>query len=517
MALGWNLPVNVLDLFVEFYRLVNGIWHNPFGKGKGSKGLIAALQYFQLPHLEAVEKKEMQELAIRGGPWNPGEPHALTDYCQTDVTALTLLLHKMVELGLIDWPRALLRARYMSAPTRVERTGTPINVPSYRAITSNWETIKDGLIQEIDKDYHVFEDGSFKESFWERWVWQHGLAWPRLPTGRLELGKKVFRDMARSYQAVAPIHELRASLGQLKGDKPGLIINGDGRNRVGFFPFSTRASRNAPSSAEFIFSLPSWMRGLVAPRPGYGIAMLDWSQQEFGIGAALSGDENMMAAYESGDPYMQFAIQAGAAPPGATKATHSAIREAYKACVLGIQYGMAQWTLAGRIKQPVFVALGLLNAHRQVYRKFWRWSEANVDYAMSNKTLHTTFGWTLHVDSPETNPRSLANFPLQAHGAEMMRLACIFAVERGVTVCCPNHDAFLIEAPLASLNQAVAVATKAMADASDVILDGYRLRTESQIIRYPGHYTDKRDAAAQMWDLVWSAIERLGMERHETA
>lgn len=513
LALGWDFPACVLDPFVEFYRAVNGIWHNPFGKGKGSKGLIAALQYFGLPHFGAVEKKEMQDLAIRGGPWSPGEPTALMDYCETDVTALTLLLHKMVELNLIDLPRALLRARYMSALTRIERTGTPINAAAYQAIIANWEAIKNGLIEEIDKDYHVFEDGSFKESRWERWVAQHNLAWPRLATGRLELGKKVFRDMARSHKAVAPIHELRATLGQLKGDKPGLLINADGRNRVGFFPFSTRSSRNAPSSTEFIFALPSWMRGLVAPRPGYGLAMIDWEQQEFGIGAALSGDEKMIVAYESGDPYMQLAIQANAAPAGATKASHRAIREQFKAVTLGLQYGMRQWSLAGRIQQPVYAATGLINAHRRVYSKFWKWSEANVDYAMTTKALHTVFGWEIHLDGPDANPRSLSNFPLQANGAEMMRLGCIFAVERGVTVCCPNHDAILIEAPLCCLNEAVAVTVKAMSDASAEVLDGFRLRTEPKIIRYPNHYTDER--GEQMWNLVWKAINAKSVPQHQ--
>ena len=52
---------------------------------------------------------------------------------------------------------------------------------------------------------------------------------------------------------------------------------------------------------------------------------LSWD--EFGIAAALSGDQAMMEAYRSGDPYLSFAKQANAAPPDATKATHGALRE----------------------------------------------------------------------------------------------------------------------------------------------------------------------------------------------
>ncbi len=34
---------------------------------------------------------------------------------------------------------------------------------------------------------------------------------------------------------------------------------------------------------------------------------------------------------------------------------------------------------------------------------------------------------------------------MQAHGAEMMRIACVLAVERGLKLCAPIHDALLIE------------------------------------------------------------------------
>ena len=43
-------------------------------------------------------------------------------------------------------------------------------------------------------------------------------------------------------------------------------------------------------------------------------SIFDFSQQEFAIAAALSGDEKMQAAYRSGDPYLSFARQAGAVP-----------------------------------------------------------------------------------------------------------------------------------------------------------------------------------------------------------
>ena len=39
-----------------------------------------------------------------------------------------------------------------------------------------------------------------------------------------------------------------------------------------------------------------------------------------------------------------------------------------------------------------------------------------------------------------------AELPAQAHGAEMLRLACCLVTERGIQLCCPIHDAVLVEA-----------------------------------------------------------------------
>ena len=124
----------------------------------------------------------------------------------------------------------------------------------------------------------------------------------------------------------------------------------------------------------------------------------------------------MHQAYLSGDPYLMFAQQAGAVPAGATKESHKAERELLKVCALAVQCGMGSASLAQRFDQPECLARELLRLHRQTYPLFWRWSEAVVDHAMLQGKLWTVFGWTVHVGN-RPNPRSLANFPMQANGA----------------------------------------------------------------------------------------------------
>jgi DNA polymerase-1 len=286
-----------------------------------------------------------------------------------------------------------------------------------------------------------------------------------------------------------------------------LAVGGDNRNRALMSMFRSKTGRNQPSNAKFVFGLSSWLRGLIKPAPGHGLAYVDWSQQEFGIAAALSGDEKMRDAYLSGDPYMAFARQAGAVPAGATKASHGAEREQFKACVLAVQYGMQEESLARRIQRPPVYARELLRMHRRTYRRFWEWSDGVRDYALANRRLWTVFGWVLHVDD-KSNSRSLCNFPMQANGSEMLRLACCLATEAGIRVVAPVHDAVLIEAPLAELEARTAQMQALMRRASSIVLGGFELRSDAKLVEAPDRFCDERGSV--MWDLVQELLQQAG-------
>ena len=212
-----------------------------------------------------------------------------------------------------------------------------------------WEQIQDALIAQIDASYGVYDGRTFKIKNWAAYLQREGIAWPRLPSGALEMTDDTFRQMARIHPQVAPIRELRSALSEMRLSN--ITVGDDGRNRCLLSPFSSKTGRNQPSNARFIFGPSVWLRGLIKPRDGFCLAYIDYSQQEFGIAAALSGDQRMMEAYRSGDPYLAFAVQAGAVPQGATKRSHKVEREQFKACVLAVQYGMGEISLAQRISR----------------------------------------------------------------------------------------------------------------------------------------------------------------------
>jgi len=508
-ALGWPMPERVLDLFCEFRDRTNGL---PTPSGSGELG---ALIYFGLDHMDAVEKKYMQEM-IGSGKWRGAlTPKQILDYCARDVRALEQLL--LVMAPKIDLPRALLRGRSMAAASAMEWNGPPIDMPQLRELQENWVPIQDRLIAAIDSDYGVFDGRTFKRDRFAAWLVRQDIPWPLLESGQLDLEDGTFRQMAKSYPAVSPLRELRSSLSDLRLND--LAVGHDGRNRTVLSTFRARTGRYQPSNTKFIFGPSVWLRGLIKPPPGYGVAYVDWSQQEFGIAAYLSGDRNMIAAYLSGDPYLAFGKQAGLIPADGTKKTQKIQRELCKQCVLAVQYGMGEWSLAARIGQPPIVARDLLRAHRETYSVFWRWSDAVLDTAMSTNSLHTTYGWHIHIGE-DPNPRSLRNFPMQANGAEMLRIAACLATERGIEVCAPVHDAFLIAAPLDRLDADIARMRQAMAEASRAVLGGFEIRTDCpdefddsgkpnefpHVIRYPRRYMDERGAV--MWQRVLDLLPR---------
>jgi DNA polymerase I len=403
----------------------------------------------------------------------------------------------------VDLPRALVRGRYMAAAAAMEHNGIPIDQQTLALLREHWEDIQDDLIASVDMDYGVYDGRTFKADRWEQFLVRHNIPWPRTEKGALSLADDTFRQMAKAYPEVSPIRELRSALSELR--LADLAVGSDGRNRTILSAFRSRTSRNQPSSSKYIFGNAVRLRGLIKPQLGYGIAYIDYSQQEFGIAAALSGDPAMQAAYLSGDPYLAFAKQAGAVPPDATKETHGPTRELFKTCALGVLYGMAEAALATRIGQPVIVARDLLRAHRETYRRFWGWSDAVVDYAMLTGALHTSLGWHIHVGG-NVNPRSLRNFPMQANGAEILRLACCLATESGIEVCGPVHDALLICAPLEELEAETASIQAIMTEAGRVVLKGFELRTDATSVRYPNRYMDKRGEV--FWGKVMSIVAR---------
>ena len=309
--------------------------------------------------------------------------------------------------------------------------------------------------------------------------------------------------MARTYPQLMSLHELRYTLSQLKLHK--LTVGPDGRNRCMLSPFASKSGRNQPSNAKFVFGPATWIRSLIAPPPGWGVAYCDWSAQEFGIAAYLSGDPGMIRLYET-DPYLGFAKLVNFAPDSATKESHREVRDLFKVVMLSMLYGAQAKLLAARLGCSTPQAEEVLRQKRMRFPRFCAWSEAAVNTAMLNRVITTSYGWSRHTVRKD-RANSLANHLVQGNGADMLRIACVLAHERGVEITAPIHDAAMIQAPLDQLEEQTARMRQAMSDASAAVLGGPRLRTDAKLVPYPSRYSDAR--GAKVWATVMEILAEL--------
>lgn len=497
LSLGWHGPRYVLDLFAEFKNHLGGAG-SLFGHG-----LLGACRHFGISTATTAESKDANRQLAQQQAFTEEERVQLLDYCEADVECTFELLKAMMPV--IDLPRALLRGRYMAAAAHVERVGIPMDRETLVALRVNWEGIKRDLIAAVDEDFGVYENGSFREVRWQAFCAKNHIPWPSLPSGKLDFKDETFQRMVDLFPVIQPIRDLRSTLSEMKLNA--LTVGADGRNRYMLSAFGSITGRNQPGNTKAVFGPAKWIRYLIKPAEGMAVAYLDYEQQEFAIAGALSGDRNMMEAYATGDPYLAFAKQAGAVPQDATKKTHADERELYKATALAVQYGMGAESLAMRIGKSHAHGAALLANHKRVYQDYWRWSDHAATTGMLGRPLVTVFGWRT-FGKGDGNPRTFRNFPAQANGAEMLRLAIIGLVESGIRVCAPVHDAVLIEAPVGEIEGVVATSQAIMRSASKVVLSGFEVRTDAKIVKFPDRYDEPRG------ELMWRKITEILARRN---
>ena len=525
LSLGWEVPRYTLDLYAEFRNEISGRTP-PFGRHSFDCRLIGAMAYFKLDAISAAEKQEMLDLIARGHPFADEERNAILRYCESDVLCLEKLFPRMAPA--IDLYFACHRGRYARAVAQIERVGIPTDRPSYERLVKNRELLKARLIDQFEEKYgpspHTKDkDGSIHFSFKKLDAHLNRLGilpeWQLTPKSRLKTSEDYMQKMALQHPALQPLADLVKRLGDFR--RFGLTIGVDDRARYPVMPFKSDTGRNQPKSSRFIFAQSSWTRGLVKPGLEDFVAYVDWSAAEFAIAGVLSKDPAMIEAYNCGDPYLRSAISMGFAPKGATKVTHGSIRDVFKIWLLSAQYGATPRSLvealplplAQKVPNPLASAEDFLDKHHRVYRRYWEWAENRVQlFRFETHCEETVYGWRHRLDTRlkewQIHNQSL-NFPMQSHCAEALRWSCVYAVEAGIEVCAPIHDALLVCGRVTEAEEIVRRTRACMDRASELVL-GFAMRTDAKIVKYPDRFLDPR--GAETWETIMALLDEVETE-----
>jgi DNA polymerase-1 len=106
------------------------------------------------------------------------------------------------------------------------------------------------------------------------------------------------------------------------------------------------------------------------------------------------------------------------------------------------------------------------------------------------------------------------NFPIQSTGSEILHVACILAERRGIPIVAPVHDALMAETELDRADEMSVALDRVMRDASSIILRGYELRTDVQIVRPGARFHD--DRGVEMWATVERLLKQTGSKERVT-
>ena len=283
LALGWPLPVNVVDLNPEFRCIVNG------RTAPEGKGLLGAMAYFGLDAIDSKRKDDLRKRIMQGWPFSDTERADILKYCASDVDAMVRLLPKL--LPQIELKVALYRGAFVAASARMEHAGVPIDTEVFNQLADKnvWRAVRDAMVPEIDAQYGVYVRDSagewhFSMDLFAAYLEREGIEWPVTETGKLSTREKTFQDMAKGHPQLESLRQLRHARDKMRKIK--LQVGHDGRNRTVLWPFKSKTGRTQPKASEWIFSPAVWLRSLIRPEPGRALAYVDFSSMEFMVAAA---------------------------------------------------------------------------------------------------------------------------------------------------------------------------------------------------------------------------------------
>jgi DNA polymerase I-like protein with 3'-5' exonuclease and polymerase domains len=204
--------------------------------------------------------------------------------------------------------------------------------------------------------------------------------------------------------------------------------------------------------------------------------------------------------------YVGLGKSLGLIPHDGNKSTHPKKRNLCKAIVLAINYGMGAAGLARRIGKPETVAANLLRRHRETYPRFWKWSDATLDYARIHRRLWTKYGWSVWC-SPRSKDNTWRNWRMQATGGEVLRVAVCALGAAGFQIDATVHDSIILEVDAGDAQTAGEIAEGLMVASSGSVL-GEPLRVDRRLV-LPGERLLDSGPPTDTWNRIWRLLGAL--------
>ena len=474
LAYGLPLPEFWYDTLVEDKKL-------NFGKVAKHSLLACCARYGIQTISEDLKKYFINKIILAHDTYTDEQMSKILDYCTSDVDAnAALFLEQIKEIEQVkkfDGPQmiisqALFSGAAVACTAQVEFNGIHINQPLLKKIDDAFPYVKRKMIDELNADLDIYENDVLKQHKFDEFIERVGLAdvWPLTITGKYKTDEKTLEEYKDTHPDIRKFKLAQEFIGSRK--LKGFIVGPDGKARCSYKMYGLKTGRTNPSTAKHPFNAPKAMRNLVAAPKDKIMVNFDYRSQEVAIAAYISGDPKMMAAVEQTDPYIQIAKMNNAVPKDATKASHKEQRNLYKTTTLAALYGQGAINMSKRMNLIIDYGQDLFVKIKNTFPTYFAWAKEMFDKAIIDGYAETKFGWRYYFKPGELyNPRTFYNFPIQAHGSEMLRRALIDLTHAGIEVNALIHDGIVLTFNRKNFRKEFIKAKKILLDASRTILN----------------------------------------------
>ena len=519
--IAWNcpLPTHVLDLWLEN--------KNIFQTGEEEKGTFTMLNVAKNYDIskelimDDAEKNYWRDIALETKNYTKELWQGLLDYCEKDTVLTAALVTptlKQIEDTCLDIPiknlatQIVARGFSKGLEAWVYANGISCDVAAINDYNKFFPQEKSNFLSDKNKILNCYDDnGTFKNSKFVTMLAEIGLleAWDKTKSGQYSTSKATFDKFKGVHPKLTLFREVKRIL---ESDQvAGFCVGNDGRSR-GLQRFrSTITGRAASSSTNNPFMSARWTRNLIKADEGKVLVYIDYAHQEPCIQAALSGDTELLKAVTEpiktdnegnkiADVYLYTATHTGALRGVNDQDRINAIRKKYKVFFLANSYGMGKDAIAIQLGISPYEAEEMRADIRRLYSKYYNFMQKLVTMFQIRGHMSTVLGWNRFCRGKIKNHRSLMNWPIQSHGAEILMWALQLLYHNKFKVVATVHDAMLVEFDDDEhFERNLSNAQRLMQQASKDVI-GLEVKTDAEIIR--GNWKQSGDALKVFEELM---------------
>lgn len=457
------------------------------GKRQGLKDL--AFYELKLPEppatIEDMIGRGRKQISFAAVPIEQAAPYAGADALYTlhlterlrsqlETDAALRDLYYRVELPLIE------------VLTEMELTGILLDQMYLRELGERFarriNEVAERIYQQAGSPFNINSGQQLNEVLFERIGIDpraHGLS--KLKSGGYSITAEVLEELAQLYPIAADILTYR-QLTKLKSTYidalPELVNPRTGRIHTSYNQLGAatgRLSSNNPNLQNIPVRTEEGreIRRAFVAAPGHRFVAADYSQIELRVLAHMSGDENLIAAFEQGlDIHAATASRLFGVEPTAVDKNQ---RRVAKTVVFGVIYGISPFGLAQRLGIERDLARQLIDNLFTQFPGIRRYIDQTLDFGRQHGYVQTLFGRRRVVEDLRASgarraaaEREAINAPIQGTAADLMKMAMVNVHralrEQGLQtrLLLQVHDELIAEAPEAEVTTAARLLREVM-------------------------------------------------------